>query len=110
MDTRDFKAIKAKLLFQMTNFGQPIIRVEDGNFENRGELLLTHHWEGIDLQPDFMQETLKNVFAIWGRPVNLATVMDNEGQLYRFDGTEFKSFKAQGPSEPPPSAPPAENP
>ena len=110
VDTRDFKAIKAKLLFQMTNFGQPIIRVEDGNFENRGELLLTHHWEGIDLQPDFMQETLKNVFALWGRPVNLATVMESEGQLYRFDGTEFKNFKAQGPSEAPPSTPPADNP
>jgi stage V sporulation protein R len=106
IDTRDFKAIKAKLLFQMTNFGQPIIRVEDANFENRGELLLTHLWEGIDLQPDFMTETLKNVYALWSRPVNLTTVMDNEGQLYRYDGTEFKNFKVGGgpsqPSEPPP--------
>lgn len=93
IDTRDFKAIKAKLLFQMTNFGQPIIKVEDANFENRGELLLTHSWEGIDLQPDFMQATLKNVFGIWQRPVALATVMDGEGQLFRFDGTEIKNFK-----------------
>lgn len=93
IDTRDFKAIKAKLLFQMTNFGQPIIRIEDGNFENRGELLLTHMWEGIDLQPDFMNETLKNVYALWTRPVNLVTVMDGDGQVVRFDGQEFKVQK-----------------
>jgi len=43
----------------MTNFGQPIIRIEDANFENRGELLLSHLHEGIDMQPDFMSETLK---------------------------------------------------
>lgn len=104
INTRDFKAIKAQLLFHMTNFGQPIIRVEDANFENRGELLLTHMWEGIDLQPDFMSESMKNMYAMWSRPVNLTTVMDNEGQLVRYDGQEFKTFKIG------PERPPAENP
>ena len=93
VDTRDFKAIKAKLLFHMTNFGQPIIRIEDANFENRGELLLTHLHEGIDLQPDFMNETLKNVLKIWQRPVNLVTAMEGEGYLYRYDGKEMQSHK-----------------
>lgn len=96
VDTRDFRAIKAKLLFHMTNFGQPIIRVEDANFENRGEMLLVHTWEGIDMQPDFLTETLKNVFTIWRRPVVLATVMDNEQMLYRFDGQEIKTHKVGG--------------
>jgi stage V sporulation protein R len=95
LDTRDFKAIKAKLLFHMTNFGQPIIKVLDGNFENRGELLLGHMWEGIDMQPDYLSETLKNTFHIWGRPVAMATVMDGEGQLIRFDGKEFQTVKAE---------------
>ena len=35
---REYKAIKNKLLNQLTNFGQPHICVVDGNFENRGEL------------------------------------------------------------------------
>lgn len=95
IDTRDFKAIKAKLLFHMTNFGQPIIKVVDGNFENRGELLMGHVWEGVDMQPDYLTETLKNLFHVWGRPVNLATVMDGEGHLYRFDGQKFEDVKTE---------------
>lgn len=97
VDTRDFKAIKAKLLFHMTNFGQPVVKVLDGNFENRGELLIGHVWEGVDMQPDYLNETLKNLYHIWGRPVNLATVMDGEGHLYRFDGEKIEDIKSENP-------------
>ncbi len=93
VDTRDFKAIKAKLLFFMTNFGQPIIRVDNANFENRGELLMTHLHEGIDMQPDFMSATLRNVQKVWSRPVCLVTVMEGEPHLYRFDGKDFQEIK-----------------
>src|SRR5204863_6422786 len=60
ISSRDFREIKARLLSQLTNFGQPIIRVVDGNFKNRGELLLTHTHEGHDLKHDTTLETLKN--------------------------------------------------
>ena len=52
-------------------------------------------WEGIDKRPDYLSESIKNLFAIWGRPVNLATVMDGEGQLYRFDGKEITVIKSE---------------
>ncbi len=97
IDTRDFPAIKKQLLFQLTNFGQPIIQVEDANFENRGELLLAHLFEGIEMQPDYMRETLRNLQAVWGRPVNLATVVDNQARLIHFDGKEFKEHILQQP-------------
>lgn len=101
INTRDFPAIKRKLLFHMTNFGQPIIRITDANFENRGELLLVHHFEGIDLQPDFIEPTMRSVQKLWQRPVCLVTIMDQVQQLFRFDGKQFKSFpieemKSQG--------------
>ncbi len=95
IDTRDFPMIKKQLLFQLTNFGQPIIQVENANFENRGELLLTHLYEGIEMQPDYMRETLRNLQAIWSRPVNLATVVDNQARLIHFDGKEFKEVVLQ---------------
>jgi stage V sporulation protein R len=101
VDTRDFPLIKKQLLFQLTNFGQPIIQVEDANFENRGELLLSHMFEGIEMQPDYMRETLKNMQSIWARPVNLATVQDGQGKLIRFDGREFKELNLQDPSAKP---------
>ena len=51
------------------------------------------------MQPDFMSETLKNVFKIWKRPVNIATVMDEAPQLFRFDGKEYTQHKlGEGPS------------
>ena len=89
IDTKNFKAIKAQLLFQLANFGQPIIKIENANYENRGELLLSHVHEGMDLQPQFMDQSMKNLFTIWKRPVNLVTVMENEKILFRFDGKNF---------------------
>jgi stage V sporulation protein R len=89
INTRDFKAIKSKLLFQLTNFGQPIIQVVDYNFENRGELLLTHLFEGVELQPDYMKQTMTRLFMFWKRPVSLATVLDKSPALVSYDGTEF---------------------
>ncbi|HRK06158.1 MAG TPA: SpoVR family protein [Pseudobdellovibrionaceae bacterium] len=104
VDTKDFKAIKRQLLFQLTNFGQPIIQVEDANFENRGELLLTHLWEGVDMQPDYMRETLKNVAAIWGRPVNLATVQDEQPMVFRCESNgELSEHKVGEVQQGPPS-------
>lgn len=91
INTRDFPAIKKQLLFQLTNFGQPVIKIVDANFENRGELLLAHVFEGVELQPDYMNHTLKNLQQIWKRPVNLATVMDKEGRFFRYDGKEMSS-------------------
>jgi len=92
VDTRDFPLIKKKFLFQLTNFGQPIINVIDANFNNRGELLLAHMFEGVEMQPDFMKETIKNLALVWGRPVNVATILDNEKRIVQFDGKEFKSL------------------
>ena len=95
VDTKDFKAIKAQLLFQLANFGQPIIKIEDANFENRGELLLRHVHEGLDLQPNYMDATMKNLFLLWKRPVNMITMMDNEPQLFRFDGNDYTKHSLQ---------------
>ena len=90
IDSKDFKAIKQKLLSQLTNFGQPIIEVEDGNYMNRKELLLNHVHYGVDLDVGFANETLRNLFAIWRRPVNLKTKYEEKEVVFHFDGKEFK--------------------
>jgi len=90
VDNRDFNVIKKKFLFQITNMGMPIISAVDGNFNGNGELLLTHLFEGVEMQPDYMRATMENVFALWKKPINLATVMDGEGRIYTWDGQDFR--------------------
>ena len=87
IQSREFRDVKDKLLTQLTNFGNPIIEVVDGNWENRGELLLRHAHHGVDLQGDWAQATLENLYRIWRRPTAIATMVENKTVILRFDGT-----------------------
>jgi stage V sporulation protein R len=86
ISSRDFKPIKQKLLGQLTNFGQPIISIVDANFRNRGELLLRHQHNGVDLKNDFAMECIKNLFKIWTRPVHLESIVEETPRRLSFDG------------------------
>jgi len=89
--SKKFEAIKEKLLSKLTNFGEPFIYVREGNYGNRGELLLHHKYEGAPLRLDYAQEVLKSLERIWKRPVNLETVADGEGLLLSFDGDDTET-------------------
>ncbi len=98
--------VKKKLLLQFTNFGKPTIAVYDGNYNNANELLLGHQYNGVMLDLGQAKETLKRVFELWGRPVNLLTIVkeidehdievakrrnrepepEERGKLIRYDG------------------------
>lgn len=93
IDTRDFEAIKSKLLMSLTNFGQPVIEVESGNFANRGELHLIHRHQGVDLDMGYASDTLRNIAGIWSRPVNLTTIQEGKEVTFVHDGKEFKPLK-----------------
>ena len=88
--TRDFAGIKRQILFGLTNFGRPLIYVLDGNYENRGELLLSHRHEGVDLQLDEARDTIANVQSIWGRPVHLETVVEGRKKIFSYDGEKHE--------------------
>jgi stage V sporulation protein R len=62
--------------------------VEEGNFENRGELYLVHGHDGVDLKLDYARDTLRNVQSLWRRPVNLHSRVEGRGTLFRYDGRE----------------------
>jgi stage V sporulation protein R len=105
----DYEDVKKKLLLQFTNFGKPTIRVHDANYENRNELLLGHRYNGIALDIEQARQTLKRLFELWGRPVNLMTIVKElsekdvevarrrnrepkpteRGIILRYDGTNF---------------------
>jgi stage V sporulation protein R len=94
--TRNFREVKQKLLFQLTNFGQPIIEVLDANHMNRGELVLRHRHEGVDLKQDWAQSTLEALFRVWSRPVLVETVVEERPSALRYDGREHTSEKIAG--------------
>lgn len=92
---REFQKVKGKLLQQLTNFGQPIIEVVNGNHENRGELLLAHRHEGVDLRVDYAKDTLVNLHALWRRPVAIVTRLDGKGVMMRYDGRDHTDRKVE---------------
>ena len=93
INTRDFQDIKQKILGQLTNFGTPLIAIESANYSNRGELLMRHVHQGVDLDLAYASETLKNIFALWKRPINLATMYDDKEVVFVFDGKEMRPVK-----------------
>ncbi|MGZ3807596.1 MAG: SpoVR family protein, partial [Bacteriovorax sp.] len=93
IETRDFMEIKNKLLTQLSNFGSPVIEVESGNYQNRGELLLRHVHRGVDLDFGYASDTLRNLFALWKRPVNITSRQEEQNITLSFDGKEFKQSK-----------------
>ncbi len=88
IESRQFRMVKDKLLFQLTNLGNPIINVVDANYQNRGELLLVHEHQGIDLQKDYAHAALEALVRAWKRPVAIATALDKKDVLIRYDGSE----------------------
>jgi stage V sporulation protein R len=92
--SREFQKIKKQFLFQLTNFGQPIINVVDGNFKNRGELLLKHTHEGVDLKHSYACETLKRLHNIWRRPVAIETKYDGVAKILICDGVDVREEHA----------------
>jgi stage V sporulation protein R len=95
IESREFEKIKQRLLFSLTNFGKPWIFVVDGNYRNRGELLLRHDFNGVELRLDQARDTLANIQYVWGRPVNLNTLIDGKPSMLVYDGSEH-SIKTGG--------------
>jgi stage V sporulation protein R len=91
VESRSFEAVKRKLLFSLTNSGNPLIYVEESNFENRGELLLWHDHQGIDLKQDYACAVLEALQRIWRRPVQVRTVTEGKAAMLRYDGKEHSA-------------------
>jgi len=107
----DPEDVKQKLLLQFTNFGKPTVVAADANYRNRNELLLAHQYNGIMLDVDQARRVLERVFELWGRPVNLKTIvreldererevarrrgeepdLEEAGLLIRYDGEGFET-------------------
>jgi stage V sporulation protein R len=93
IDSREFLDVKAQLLGMLASRGTPRIYVVDANFGNRGEMKLVHQHEGLDIQLDWASVTMKNLVAIWGRPVHLDTLLEGKPIRLSHDGREVSRSK-----------------
>ena len=107
IESREFQKIKQRLLFSLSNHGRPFIYVVDGNYKNRGELLLRHEYNGVDLHIDRAADTLANVQAIWSRPVHLHTIAEGKPVLLSHDGTNATQKQIGEVDDPRKHTPPA---
>ncbi len=96
IETRKFKEVKEKLLFALTNAGQPFIDVIESNHENRGELLLKHAHQGMDLRVDYAREVLVALHRVWKRPVEIHTAVEGKNTMLRYDGKEHAQRAMKG--------------
>jgi stage V sporulation protein R len=92
---REFRKVKEKLLQMLTNFGQPVVAVDDGNYQNRGELLLVHKHDGVDLKLDYARDTIHHLQSLWRRPVCLHTKVEGHGVEFRYDGQEHSEKRVE---------------
>ena len=82
--------MKNRLLDQLSNAGRPQIHVLDGNYGNRGDLLLDHVWTGTPLKLDYARRTLENLEKLWGRPVHLRTQIDGKVKIFGYNGSRHE--------------------
>jgi stage V sporulation protein R len=91
IESRKFKEVKNTLLFALTNAGQPFIEVLNANHENRGELLLWHDHQGVDLRQDYARAVLESLQRMWRRPVQIQSVVEEKPTLLKYDGKEHSA-------------------
>lgn len=81
-----FHQAKQRLLFMLTNAGNPIVYLTDANYKNRGELYLEQAFEGAELDLRKARAVIENLYRLWGRPVHLETVLDDKPMRLSYDG------------------------
>jgi stage V sporulation protein R len=86
VQSTDWEEVRDTMVDGMTNFGIPIIRVEDGDWQRRGELYLKHAHDGKDLDTEYTEAVLRAIYRLWGRPVHLETILDTQATRLSFDG------------------------
>jgi stage V sporulation protein R len=88
---KDWEKVRDMLVASMTNFGQPYIVVEDGDYSRNHELYLRHCFEGQELDMDYAERTLRYVHQLWGRGVHVETVLDGKVTILSFDGDHVRT-------------------
>jgi stage V sporulation protein R len=83
-----WEKVRDQLVSNMTNFGFPYLEVADGDYNGNRELFIKHRYEGTELDMRYARKALEHVYTLWGRPVHLETIVDDESTVLHYNGDE----------------------
>lgn len=83
---KTWETVRDQLVYSRVNGGFPYLVVTDGDYQRNGELYLSHQYEGTELDLKYIERTLPYVVQLWGKPVHLATTVDDKAVLFSCDG------------------------
>lgn len=83
---KDWRHVRDELVTMRINGGFPYIVVENGDYLAKGELMLKHLFEGIELDLKYIEKTLPHVYHLWGKPVHLESMVENREVIFSYDG------------------------
>ncbi|MCA1039280.1 SpoVR family protein [Bacillus infantis] len=83
---KGWEEVRDQLVSMRVNGGFPYLTVVDGDYLKNGELYLKHGFEGIELDLKYLEKVLPYVHQLWGRNVNLETIVEGKQMLFTYDG------------------------
>jgi stage V sporulation protein R len=90
---RDWQRIKELLVLHLSTFEIPVIMVEDGDYKGKRELYLKHSYEGVELDQEYREKTMEQIYYLWARPVHLESVIDEKKVVFTFDGKSHATIR-----------------
>jgi len=90
--SRDYDAIKAKLLKRHENGGRPVISLENLKYKTGAEILLRHHYEDQPLDTEYVKHTLTMLYKVVGRPVNIKTTDVDIVKTTTYKASPYNSY------------------
>jgi len=87
---KDWEEVRDQLITMRVNGGFPYITVENGDYLRNGELYLKHHYEGVELDIQYLEKTMPYIYELWGRVVHMETVVEEKEVLFSYDGRTVK--------------------
>jgi len=83
---KDWEKVRDGIVASLTNFGNPYLVIDNGDYHGNSELYIKHLFEGQELDLVYAEKTLQHVYQLWGRPVHLETVYEDKRILVSYDG------------------------
>ena len=94
-DDDGWRQVKETLLKSVGMASQPVIRVEDADYNHNRTMLLVHAHDGRDLQLDYAEKTLGYVHRLWGHEVVLETSVNGKRTFLTFGDRGFSAKAAK---------------